>query len=330
MTAALILPVEQTRAEGCIGASDAAAVLGLDKYRSPLSVWRGLRGEPRSERPQFVQDAAKFGQLLEPIIRGLYAQQTKSAVYVPKASAVLDDWLRCTPDGYVFCDSAIPGTSECERQPEGADGLLQVKTASAYKADEWADGRVPPAYEVQVRVEMAVTGLPWCDLVCLIGGQRMTAPVRIVRDEKLEHNILTALWVFWQKVQTGEEPDVDGSDSWREYASARMRKSDVELIADEDTNRLIGQLREFRRAEQAAKGGRDLINNELLLRMSAAGATKIASEHGRVTAYKTGASTRWKEYALSLGGAAKPPAEFVRESTTWAVRAPKEFGEDDE
>ena len=36
---------DQTRAGGAlIGASDAAAALGLDSYRSPLSVWRRLRG----------------------------------------------------------------------------------------------------------------------------------------------------------------------------------------------------------------------------------------------------------------------------------------------
>lgn len=333
MTAALILPVEQTRTEGLIGASDAAAILGLDRYRSPITVWRELRGEPRKERPESVQSAARFGQLLEPIIRGIYAQDTNSMVFVPRASVTLDGWLRCTPDGYVrnveedTVRDVLIGTYEIDGlDGEHVDGLVQVKTASAYKADEWRDG-VPPAYEVQSRVELAVTGLPWCDLICLIGGQQLTQPFRVHRDEKIEHAILRDLWEFWNHVQHGTEPPVDGSDGWREYVSSKMRPTDVELIADEETDKLLGVWAELRRTGAEAKLSMDRIANEVLLRLSAAGATKLVSnEFGKFSAYKTGASTKWKEYALSLGGAAKPPREFVRESTTWAVRAPRGFG----
>lgn len=39
----IAVPVAQSRAENTIGASQAAAALGLDPYVSPLELWQELR-----------------------------------------------------------------------------------------------------------------------------------------------------------------------------------------------------------------------------------------------------------------------------------------------
>jgi len=334
---ALVAHVEQERFEGAIGASDAAAILGLNDWESPISVWRRLRGEERKPPSKFQQDAMEFGQLFEPILRGKYAQMVKRAVFVPHVSTVIDGWLRATSDGIVLREGvAEPGTySEANGDMTlafamaNADGLLQCKTASAYKRDEWVrDGVevVPPAYEAQVRTEASVYDVGWVDVFALV-GQSFVGPIRITRDERLEHNILRDLWNFWNLVQSGREPPVDGSDGWREYVSGKMRPTDVELIADAEIDKLLGVWCELRKSAAVTKEHEELLKNDILLRLSAAGATKLVSnEHGKFSAYKTGASTKWREYALSLGGVAKPPPQFVRESTTWAVRAPRGFG----
>lgn len=329
----IALPVTQTRTEGLIGASDAAAALGLDRYKAPITLWRQLRGLPTNdERPAFVAEAAEWGQALEPIIRGKYALEKGVLVYVPSGSLTLEEWLRATPDGLVAPGAKDPGTAEIAVGPgprdwalTGVQGLLQVKTASAYLKDAWADG-VPPNYEIQVRVEMAVTGLPWCDVSCLIGGQTRVT-YRIERESKYEEPILRDLRAFWELVQSGKEPSVDGSAAWREYATQGMRPTPVVMDADEETEALVANWLTVKRSIKALKESESEYKTKLLLRLSAAGATKLRSRHGVIPAYQTGAKARWKEYAISLGGAAKIPDSYKGAKGSWTLKAP---GDDDD
>lgn len=325
----IALHVEQTRAPGLLGASQAAAALGLDPYRSPLALWRELRGHGERDLPAFVQEAAAWGTAIEPIIRGHYALNAPAFVVVPEESRIKDGWLRATPDGLVYKTGKL-GTcaaeSECGRDDD-PDGLWQGKTCSAYKGDEW-DEWIPPAYEIQVRVEMYVTGLPWCDVTCLVGGQSLRGPFRVERDEKLEQNIVRDLERFRDLVASGKEPDVDGSAAWREYAGSKMRPSKVAIPAVGELAAEVEAWKAARKAKSAAEAAEATAKTKLLLRLSAAGATKIDTGDGAITAYQTGAKASWKDYAMSLGGANTCPDQFKGKPGAWTLRAP--WGDADE
>lgn len=334
----IALPVDQVRSEGLIGASEAAAALGHDRYKSPITLWRQLRGlDTADERPDHVNEAAEWGQALEPVVRGKYALVRDVLVMVPEQSFTMDGWLRATPDGLVFAlprgtphgdppPAVLPWTEAEERaEPRWREkaGLYQGKTCSAFLRDEW-EGGIPAKYEIQVRVEMAVTRLPWCDVCCLVGGQRFVGPFRIERDLKLEDRLLTDLRAFWDMVKEGREPNPDHTAAWRQHISERMRPSKVTIQADEDLAELVEYWLECKRKAGRAEEEADEARNELLLKLSAAGATAILLPDGRkVTAYKTGGRTDWKGYAMSLGGK-EPPANFKAESKTWALRAPND------
>lgn len=293
----LALHVDQQRDTTHLGASEAAGVLGLDKYSPPIRLWRRHRGMPvRDDGPM---EAAYWGTVLEPVIRGKYALDRKVRVWVPTGSYTLDGWLRCTPDGLVV----EPNTSEVrvdEYDPAEFDprkylrgdedvGGLQVKTCSAWLEDDWRDG--PPAkYEVQCRVEMAVTGLPWVDIVCLCGGQKQLGPVRIERDLAIEDRILTSLREFWSMVQDGREPSPDHTDAWRMHVSEKMdRVKPTMVMADAAMFAAIARWREQRVFRKRAAAAEEQTKNDILLRLSAAGATRIdcGDKADNVTAYKT-------------------------------------------
>lgn len=317
----LMLAVEQTRNIGTIGASDAATALGLNQYDSPLTLWQRLRGmDSANDKPAHVQEAAEFGHLLEPVIRGVYAVRKQVAVYVPKTSTVKDGWLHATADGLVVVDGE-PGTYEGD-VPRRPDGLVQIKNRSAYKADEWLHG-VPAAEEVQCRVEMAVHDLPWNDCGVLIGGNRMLIH-RVERDAQLEDNILRDLRAFWDLVQSGTEPPVDASVAWREFASSRMRPSKVFVTPDDEMRDLVNYWLANRAKAKKAEEEADAAKTDILLRLSAAGATGIDLGGGRkVTAYKVGGRTDWKGIAASLG-CTKAPDKFKTEGKTWTLRGPSD------
>lgn len=312
----IAVQVDQTRDDTLLGASEAAAVLGLDRYRSPMSVWLAKRaaraGEAviEAEKPPFVREAAEWGIALEPVVRGKYALATGRGIMVPAASVhQMTDapWLRCTPDGFVMSSSGQDlgwGAAEVMEfsstyggklgVPVGADGLLQVKTCSAWKADEWAEG-VPPAYEVQVRVEMAVCDLHWCDVVCLAGGQRYLGPYRIHRDDAIESRVLTDLRAFWDLVVAGTPPSVDDSDAWKAHASSLMRPTKVAIPADDECRAFLVELRMARTERKRAETREAKLRNQLLLRLGAAGATVLeGGDLGKLTATPNPARTDYK------------------------------------
>lgn len=334
-----VIQVDQERAEQFLGASEAAGVLGLDKYNPPIKIWRRHRGlEVEDSLPKHVSEAAEWGQLHEPIVRGKYALMTRSVVEVPTKSTVRDSWLRCTPDGIVFDygRSRDPGVHDDEilpGSPEDRQGLLQCKTADAHLDWEWQDG--PPArYEVQVRVEMAVMELPWCDVLCLVGGNRLRGPFRVERDIAIEKRILGDLHAFWQFVVGGIEPSVDHTDAWRLHVSQKMRDTKAVVQADRETLELLEDMRSARGQLARAKAIVDTQNNELLLRMSAVGTQVVESALGRFSAYRAGAGMDWMGYAEHLeqlvpaiSGADRTiyRADFKRASTKWAIHVPRGF-----
>lgn len=310
----LALAVEQQREESMLGASEAGAVLGLDKWSSPMKIWRKHRGLPVNDDGN---EAAEWGQLLEPVVRGKYALARKTRVWVPTASYTLDGWLRATPDGLVpepctsewgRCDEFDPREehqSQFLRWPEAMGGL-QVKTCSAYLLEDWIGG--PPArYEAQCRVEMAVVDLPWVDILCLVGGQKLVGPFRIERDAAIERQILARLRSFWDMVQSGTEPTVDDSDAWRLHVSEKLgRAGPVEVVADDAWRELLQRWRTRRNERKTAERAEEAVRNEVLLRLASAGATRVnAGELGKPSAYRT-------------------------KTGTWALRVPTFWREDNE
>ncbi len=311
--------VDQELDRSCLGASEAAGVLGLDKYNPPIRIWRKHRGLPI--RGDEDSEPAYWGRVLEPVIRGKYAHDRHVRVFVPTSSYTLDGWLRYTPDGLVeepTLHTHHVGTVEfrpdgegyapivARLRSEGSLGGLQVKTCSAWLEDDWRDG--PPAkHEVQCRVEMAVGDLPWVDIVCLCGGQKQIGPLRIERDKTIEDRILTSLREFWAMVQSGQEPGVDHSDTWRMHVSEKMdRIKPTVTVADNELLSDVALWRERRINRKHSEHDEEQIKNALLLHLAAAGATKIdcGDRANNVTAYRT-------------------------KSGTWALRTPSSWKDDD-
>lgn len=167
-----------------LGGSEAAAILGLSKYQSALSVYLRQIGEDVS-----VPDNEKmlWGRLLESVIAQEYARRTGYKVWHNNEYKHFihpqHPWMGCLPDALT------------EDGPSGP-GVLEIKTASEYVKHEWDDGKAPEAYIVQLMHNMAVVGVEWGALVVLIGG----SDFRIVpfdRDEELIDLIIQKESEFW-------------------------------------------------------------------------------------------------------------------------------------
>ena len=175
-----------------ITGTDLPKILGLTKYGNALSVWMDKRGE----LDDGAGEAALWGQILEDPVAREWARRGDTSVHpVGVLRHAEHAWMRASLDRLV---------ADC---PDG-DGpcALEIKTRSAWVADQWADG-VPDSVLAQTTWGLMVTGLNHHHVAALLGGQRLVS-FRVDRDLKLEEYLLEAAEPVWQAVLDGTPPEV--------------------------------------------------------------------------------------------------------------------------
>lgn len=195
---------------GGIGSSDAAAVLGVYPWKSPLQLYAEKLG---IEEDGGAGEAAYWGTKIEPLVLDRFAAETGRKVL--KAGALLRSkirpWQLCTLDGIQVTDDS--------RGP----GVVEVKCTGL--VERWDDG-VPPYVTVQQQHQLAVTGYEWGSTAVLFNGREFFWK-DFERDEEIIEQILRMEESFWQRVQLLEPPDPQGSDDDRKII-AKLFPEDVD------------------------------------------------------------------------------------------------------
>lgn len=178
-----------------IGASDAAAILGMHPWQSPLSLYVDKRTpHVGTEESQ----AMRWGRELErTIAKVLAVEHGKRLRPSPGLLGRRDaPYWQCTVDFMV----------------EGENVPLEIKNTSAFKAGEWAGGAVPDHVVIQVHHQMMVGGWEYAYVGALVGGNSPRW-ARVDRDPLLCNALEQAEPLFWQQVQDGNPPDPIGHDA---------------------------------------------------------------------------------------------------------------------
>lgn len=239
-----------------IGGSDAGAICGLNPYASVMSVFYDkITEEPGAED----NEAMRQGRELEDYVAKRFCEA--SGLKVRRSNMM----YRNAENPFMIAD--------VDRLIVGRDAGLECKTASAFNADKWKDGRIPPHYLIQCLHYMAVTGKrEWYIAVVILG--RDFRYQKITWDEQLITKLIEVERSFWnQNVIPGIMPEPDGSQVCdeilaRHFHTAQRKKSiplvgfDEKLERREELMRMIQQLeQEKRRIEQDVKCF--MRNNEL-------------------------------------------------------------------
>lgn len=164
-----------------IGASDAAAVLGMSRWKTPVQIWAEKTGvvEPDDISKKL---AVKLGNRLEEVVAELFTEETGKKVHKVNEAFVHKD------HDFLVC--------HIDRKINGENAILQCKTASAWKAKEWDGEEIPHEYIIQEIHELAVTGYERAYIAVLIGNQDFKIKI-IERDEKLISEIVEKEAKFW-------------------------------------------------------------------------------------------------------------------------------------
>ncbi len=181
-----------------IGSSDAAAIAGLNPYRSPMGVYLDKVGEMPEQEPN---ERMYWGTVLEDVVAKEFA--LRSGLKVRRRNAVLQSAIH--PFMLANLDR------ECYGGPDGV-GIVECKTTSAWNANAWDDAAVPDMYAIQVHHQLAVTGYAFGWVAVLIGGNDFRMK-RIDRDPEIIAYLIRIEADFWRLVESRTPPDVDGTEA---------------------------------------------------------------------------------------------------------------------
>jgi putative phage-type endonuclease len=192
-----------------IGASDAPVIVGAAKWRSPLQLFAEKAG--LADVTEDEKDYLTWGHRLEPIIASAYEDETGRTTFDPGDYEIQRHesvpWMIATIDRLVVGWNA----DGPHRPPHEAPGVLELKTANAFRKDDWKDGP-PLAYQVQLQHQLAVTGHLWGSIAVLIGGQSFLW-TDIPRNNEFIDKLMIAEERFWQRVIRRDPPEPDASRS---------------------------------------------------------------------------------------------------------------------
>lgn len=260
-----------------IGGSDAAAILGLNPWKSPMDVYLD-KISPTSEDHE--SEAAYWGKQLEDVVArefsrrmGLRVQRVNSLLEHPEHSFML---------------------ATIDRRVVGG-GLLECKTTSEWKRDEWGEDKAPDMYIVQVQHYFAVTGEQSGWLAVLIGGNRLLI-VPVERDQEFIDNLIAAEEAFWRCVEDRTPPEVDGSSACTEAINALYPEADEGssiILPLKDGTRLLA---DYKQAVVDAKAGAaevDRLANEIKTLMGEAEAAFLPGDEKPCVTWKNFTASRF-------------------------------------
>lgn len=218
-----------------IGASDAAPVLGVSKWRSPLDIYLEKRGEAP---PIEETEPMRWGKILEPVVLAEFRR---------RGFPIITELPMLRSEAHPFMIAHLDA---------GLDtAVVEAKTARS--AEGWGEdgsSEAPADYVVQAHHQMIVTDLRLAFLPVLIGGSDFRV-IKLPFDDELGAMIIDAEADMWRRVQEAEPPaprslaDVNAlyrrsraegieaaeeiAQAWGELLSIRKTIADAEKAADE-------------------------------------------------------------------------------------------------
>lgn len=185
-----------------IGGSDAAAIIGLNPWASPYSIWAEKLG---LVPPKEDNEAMRLGRDLEDYVAKRFTEVTGKRVRRENSIIINPDY----PFAHANVDRLV-----CLE-----DAGLEIKTTTSLNLKRFKNGEYPANFYVQCCHYMLVTGAKRWYLAVLILGKEFKW-FCIERDEAEICALARSEAEFWELVQKQTPPPTDGEKSTTEAISA--------------------------------------------------------------------------------------------------------------
>lgn len=245
-----------------LGGSDMGAVLGLNKYRSPYTVWAEKTGRIGEE---LENEAMRVGRDIEPYVASRFEEASRKSV---------------RRMNYLLRREDCPHLhANIDRQILGERSGLECKTASALNLKRYEGGDFPESYYAQCVTYLAVTGWARWYLAVLVLGKglycyQITTTPTDDRPEWCESSVYVSpeeieavkrcAEDFWRDyVDADNPPPMDGAESTTETISTIYEGGggEVELFGRES---LIEQYQYLMSRKETIEKDADAIKQQLM------------------------------------------------------------------
>jgi putative phage-type endonuclease len=203
-----------------IGGSDASAVVGLNPFSTPYTLWANKTGRlPEAED----NEAMRQGRDLEPYVVSRFEEATGK---------------RCRRRNAILRNTEYPWAhANIDREIIGERAGFEAKTTSVLNLRHFKNGEYPAQYYVQCMHYLAVTGWQRWYLGVLILNQAFHV-FTIERDQDEIDALMQAEEEFWSLVESDTPPPMDGMEATSEALATVYRDTgggSVELFGREVT-----------------------------------------------------------------------------------------------
>jgi putative phage-type endonuclease len=196
-----------------IGGSDASAIIGMNNYSSPYTVWADKLGKLP---PKEDNEAMRLGRDLEEYVAKRFTEETGKKV---------------RRENNILINPDIPfAHANVDRMIVGEDAGFEAKTTSALNTKKFKNGEYPENYYAQCVHYMMVTGCQRWYLGVLVLGIEFKWFV-IERDEGEIEALRKSEADFWEYVKSGEAPLADGSASTSETLRTIYPESNGDTVS---------------------------------------------------------------------------------------------------
>ena len=228
-----------------LGGSDISAVMGLNRWKTPLKLWLEKTGESEPEDLSKVE-AVQLGTELEEFVAQKFSRETGKQV-------------RKQPKMYVHKDYPYM-VAHVDRLITGTDELLECKTCSYFKKDEWENDGIPQEYILQVMWYLGITGRKKGYIAVLIGGQSFKY-TELEFDSELFDTMVEKAKDFWDKVQNNIPPEISANDG--EVIREMFPKSSGDIVEDLEAESEVALLQEVKEHLKELSGERDELETKV-------------------------------------------------------------------
>ena len=244
-----------------IGGSDAGAIMGLNKYSTPLSVYLAKKDFASFNGNK----ATEWGNILEDPVR----QKTREelGIEIETVPGMFrnkeHDFMNANFDGLVY----VEGKKEIAGSVVSGLGGHEIKTSRT--GDGFTEDEVPDSYYAQVQHYMAVTRISFFVLTVFIFDQYTGRHYVIPRNDEFIHRLIEGERRFWNDfVLTNVMPAPTGNENELDLVKALPMAAEITLGEDVETMLeekavIDGQIKELQEKS-------DILKEQVLLKMTEA------------------------------------------------------------
>lgn len=292
--------------KGMVGGSDAGTLLGLNKYKSAISLYYQALGI--SSLPNKMNSIMLHGKQLEDYVAGCwqYYDGTEDGWV---ANTLADNKIKkYKKDKAIIINPKYPNIfanidGVITKHPQySTKGVLEVKTMSGYSADTY-EGGIPPSYLIQLQHYLLVTGYKWGEIVYLKDGRDLGC-VTFDADKQIQDSIISAADEFNRRVVLAKaaigdeqdpnikmqiasefEPEADNSMAFNDFISEKhkARENEVAIDGTDEHEQWAVEYKALNDNIKSIESEKQLYQNKLKQVMEANGATIMNLPNGKIT-----------------------------------------------